>query len=173
MVVQSGSGNSMTRGQSCVIGVIGLGEIVSFENSELELFGAALAMFAKVLHGERKQLSLPFAMEQFFGRIGGIAWLDFRALRIKRGDHHSAASLLSVRGGMLVGCKTVERHSQIGPERRLLRIEAPDEVALQGASKEALSQVLGFLVALTPLQPEVFVDRLPVERGHLLECVIR
>src|SRR5260370_40651230 len=77
-----------------------------------------------------------------------------------------------MRGGIVVGCETVEQHAQVGPERRLLRIEALYEIALQGAGEEALCQVFRFLVALMPFQADVFVDRLPVERGQLLERVI-
>src|SRR5205085_234578 len=97
-------------------------------------------------------------------------WFHFHILKI---DQQSAAPLLTIRGGMLIGRESIERHSQVRPERSLPRIETLEEIALQRARQETLRQVLGFLVALVPFHPYVFVNRLPIERHNLLERVIR
>ena len=100
----------MARGQAGVRRPIGAGEVVSFEDFELELLAACVAMGAQVVEAQREQLALPLAFEDLFRRFGGdrllVDWLELDA----------ASPLLPVCGGVLGGGEALDGHAQVGAE---------------------------------------------------------
>ena len=74
---------------------------------------------------------------------------------------------------MLVGGETFDGHPQIGAERRFGRVEAREKVALQGGGEETLGQIFGVLIVLAELEADESIDRLPIERDHALQGLVR
>ena len=80
-----------------------------------------------------------------------------------------AAALLPGLRLVAGGREAFHGQAQIGAEAGLRRVEALEEIALQGGGEKALRQVLGVFVALAEFVADEFVDRLPVERRHALQ----
>ena len=157
----------MTRGQTGVGRPVAAGQVVGFEDFELELFAESFAVRVQVVEGQREQLALPFALENLFRRFGGDRWLlDWLEL-------DAASPLLAVRGGVLVGGESFDRHAEVGAERRLRRIETRKQIALQRGGEEALSQVLGVFVVFAKFHADEAIDRFPIQRAHAFQRLVR
>ena len=81
---------------------------------------------------------------------------------------HPAAALLAILRLVLIGGEAFHGQPQIGAEPGLRRVEALEEIALQGGGEEALREVLGGFVVLAEFEADEFVDGLPVERRDAL-----
>src|SRR5947209_10880833 len=160
MVINRADRDLVAPGQFGVCGMAGIGQVVFLEKLKLKLFARLLAVGAKILNSQREQLPLPFAMKHRFGsvRVRALERPGFGAVRVERGDRHRTASLLPLRSGVLVGDKTVQRHTEVSSERSLAGIELREEAAFQSAGEEALGQVLRLFVVSMPLQADVLVD---------------
>jgi hypothetical protein len=70
-----------------------------------------------------------------------------------------------------VGREPVEARAQKGTEPRLGRVEAREEILLEGAQEESLRQVGRVLRRRVPFEAHVLEDRLPVRRHERVEGV--
>jgi hypothetical protein len=88
--------------------------------------------------------------------------LAFRVVKVE-GHAPDASSPLEARAGFPgVGGKAVNAEPEVGAKSCARGIVAAQHVLLERARKEFLCEIGCFVSVEMPLQPQVFVDRLPI-----------
>src|ERR1022692_3269871 len=166
MVGYGSLGDAVARGQAGVGGTVADGQIVGFEDLKLELLAGSLAVLAEVVEGQREQLPLPLTLEDLFRRLGR------GHLLFQRFEPDISAPLLTGCGSVLVGGEAFNCHAEIGSERGFSRVEAGEEITLDGPGEEALGEIFGIFVVLAELEANESIDRLPIERDHAVQRLV-
>ena len=120
-------------------------QVVRLEDRPFGVLAGVGALGPQVFDGQREQLGAPFPQVDLFGRFGA------RGLRVQFRKLHSSAAFPAVLRLVPVGGEALHGQPEIGAEPGLRRVEALEEIALQGRGEEALREVLGGFVVLVKL----------------------